>query len=100
MAAKDYKICPAVDKAYIAKESKRRQGTMTTDRREIPESEIVALIEWFTKKYCIATKADTFTLKVGGNDLFTIAAKGRLLDEVTTEVKRKLEEENATEATV
>lgn len=52
MAAKDYKICCALFNAYIAKESKRDKGCMTDDRREIPESEILMLIDWWLDKSC------------------------------------------------
>lgn len=47
MAAKDYKICPALFNAYIAKVSKRNPNQMTNDRRPIEECEIMALIDWF-----------------------------------------------------
>lgn len=50
MAAKDYKICCGLINAYIAKPSKREQGVMTNDRREIAESEILMLIDWFANK--------------------------------------------------
>lgn len=47
MAAKDYKICPALFNAYIAKVSKRNPKQMTDDRREIEEEEIMMLIDWY-----------------------------------------------------
>ena len=47
MAAKDYKICPALFNAYIAKVSKRDPNLMTDDRREITEQEIMSLIDWW-----------------------------------------------------
>ena len=50
MAAKDHKICCALFKAYIAKESKRDENCMTDDRREIPEGEILMLIDWWLDK--------------------------------------------------
>ena len=52
MAAKDYKICCALFNAYIAKESKRDKGCMTDDRREIPEGEILMLIDWWLDQKC------------------------------------------------
>ena len=52
MAAKDYKICPALFKAYIAKTSKRDPHLMTNDRREITENEILYLIDWWLDKEC------------------------------------------------
>lgn len=50
MAAKDYKICPALFNAYIAKVSKRDPNMMTNDRRVITEEEILTLIDWFANK--------------------------------------------------
>lgn len=52
MAAKDYKICPALFNAYIAKTSKKNPNMMTSDRREIPEGEILMLIDWWLDKNC------------------------------------------------
>ena len=52
MAAKDYKICCALFNAYIAKESKRDKNCMTDDRRQIPEGEILMLIDWWLDKSC------------------------------------------------
>lgn len=45
MAAKDYKICPALFNAYIAKVSKRNPNQMTDDRRPIEEGEIMMLVD-------------------------------------------------------
>ena len=50
MAAKDYKICPALFDAYIAKVSKRNPNQMTDDRRVIEEREILMLIDWYLDK--------------------------------------------------
>lgn len=47
MAAKDYKICPALFNAYIAKISKKDPNLMTDDRREITKEEILSLIDWW-----------------------------------------------------
>ena len=47
MAAKDYKICPAIFNAYIAKVSKRNPNKMTDDRRVITEDEILMLVDWY-----------------------------------------------------
>ena len=52
MAAKDYKICCALFNAYIAKVSKRNPNVMLEDRREIRESEILMLIDWYMDKKC------------------------------------------------
>lgn len=50
MAAQDYKICPALFNAYIAKVSKKNPNLMTDDRREITENEILGLIDWYLDK--------------------------------------------------
>lgn len=50
MAAKDYRICPALFNAYIAKVSKRDPNLMTDDRRPIKENEIMMLIDWYLDK--------------------------------------------------
>lgn len=47
MSAQDYKICPALFNAYIAKVSKRNPNKMTDDRRVIKEEEIMSLIHWW-----------------------------------------------------
>ena len=47
MAAKDYKICPALFNAYIAKVSKKDPNRMLDDRRPIEEGEIMMLIDWY-----------------------------------------------------
>lgn len=52
MAAKDYRICPSIFNAYIAKISKKNQNTMTSDRREITEGEILTLIDWWLDRKC------------------------------------------------
>lgn len=49
MAAKDYKICCALFNAYIAKVSNRNPHLMLNDRREITESEILMLIDWYVE---------------------------------------------------
>ena len=50
MSAKDYRICPALFNAYIAKVSKCNPNLMTDDRRAITEIEIMALIDWYLDK--------------------------------------------------
>lgn len=52
MSAKDYRICPALFNAYIAKTSKKNKNLMTDDRREISEEEILSLIDWWLYKNC------------------------------------------------
>ena len=50
MAAKDYRICPALFSAYIGKVSKTNPNKMTSDKREITESEVLNLIVWWSAK--------------------------------------------------
>lgn len=45
--ATDYRICPSIFNAYIAKPSKVNPNMMTNDRREITEDEILGLIDWY-----------------------------------------------------
>ena len=52
MSAKDYRICPAIFNAYIAKTSKKDENLMTDDRREISEEEILSLIDWWLYYKC------------------------------------------------
>ena len=52
MAAKDYEICCALFNAYIAKVSKRNPNLMLEDRREITESEILMLVDWYMENKC------------------------------------------------
>lgn len=82
MAAKDYKICPALWNAYIAKVSKRNPNMMLEDRREITEGEIYGLIQWKLKQFCIEHKSDTLVVTVDGKAIFEIKAKGKLLKEI------------------
>ena len=88
MAAKDYKICPALFNAYIAKVSKTNPNKMLEDRRVIEEDEILALIEWYLHNYCVENRTDSVTITNGGNELFTITAKGELLEEIKEEIKK------------
>lgn len=46
MAAKDYQIACGLASAYIAKISKRSH-CMTSDKKEISETEIIMLTEWY-----------------------------------------------------
>ena len=79
MAAKDYKICPALFNAYIAKVSKKDPNLMLSDRREITDSEIIALIIWKLDKFCIENKTDTMNIIVEGNPIVEIKAKEAIL---------------------
>lgn len=89
MSAKDYKICPALFNAYIAKVSKRNPNMMLEDRRVIEEQEILALIEWYLHNYCVENKTDSVTISAGESELFTITAKGELLEKIKKELKEE-----------
>ena len=56
MSAKDYQICPALFKAYIARVSKKNPNLMSDDRREITDAEIMNLIEWRFRRFCEENK--------------------------------------------
>ena len=62
MAAKDYKICPALFNAFIAKVSKKDPNLMLSDRRVITENEIFMLINWKLERFCIDNKTDTMKI--------------------------------------
>ena len=89
MSAKDYKICPALFNAYIAKVSKRNPNMMLEDRRVIEEQEILALIEWYLHNYCVTNRTDSVTISAGESELFTITAKGKLLEKIKEELKEE-----------
>ena len=89
MAAKDYKICPALFNAYIAKVSKRNPNMMLEDRRAITEEEILSLIEWYLHDYCVKNRTDSVTISAGGSELFTITVKGELLEKIKDELKKE-----------
>lgn len=72
MAAKDYKICPALFSAYIAKVSKRNPNLMLEDRREISTNEILCLINWYVDKRCNELNKDTFVITADGNPIIEI----------------------------
>lgn len=54
MAAKDYEICVSglTSTLYLAKVSKRNPNLMLKDRREITESEILMLVDWYMENKC------------------------------------------------
>lgn len=89
MSAKDYKICPALFNAYIAKVSKRNPNMMLEDRRVIEEQEILALIEWYLHNYCVTNRTDSVTISAKGGELFTITAKAKLLEKIKEELKEE-----------
>ena len=82
MSAKDYHICPALFKAYIARVSKKVPNLMTDDRREITENEIVNLIEWQFRRFCEGHKTTTMYLINNGETIIELNAKGSLLEEL------------------
>lgn len=72
MSAKDYKICPALFSAYIAKVSKRNPNEMTNDRREITENEILGLFYWWIKKKAKGEVGHTEIITIKGNPIMEI----------------------------
>ena len=82
MSAKDYQICPALFKAYIARVSKKAPNLMTEDRREITENEIANLIEWQFRRFCEEHETTTMCLINNGETIIELNAKGSLLDEL------------------
>ena len=87
MAAKDYKICPALFHAFIAKVSKKNPNLMLDDRRVITDEEIIMLINWKVKRFCIENNTDKMTFIVDGKPIIEIKAKGSLLKEIKEELK-------------
>ena len=75
--------------AYIAKVSKRNPNMMLEDRRVIEEKEIFSLIEWYLHNYCVENKTDSVTISANEGELFTITAKGKLLEEINEELKEE-----------
>ena len=53
MAAKDYEIACGMFTAYLAKKKKKYDGTMSSDRREITEDEVLQLVDFYLKNHCI-----------------------------------------------
>ena len=89
MAAKDYKICPAMFNAYLAKVSKKDPNLMLNDRRIITDNEIFTLIHWKLENYCIENKTDTLKLTMDGKTIIEIKAKGSLLEEIKNTIKEE-----------
>ena len=92
MAAKDYKICPALFNAYIAKVSKRNPNMMLDDRRIITDAEIFRLIIWRLRRFCIDNGVSSMKLSDSSGEIVEISAKGRLLEEIKEEFENKKEE--------
>ena len=82
MSAKDYQICPALFKAYIARVSKKIPNLMTDDRREITKEEIANLIEWQFRRFCEENKTTTMCIINNGETIIELNAKGSLLEEL------------------
>lgn len=87
MSAKDYKVCPAFANIYFAKTSKKNPDLMLQDRRPIEEYEILGIIEWYARNYCIEHKTDEIQITKNGKEIYTIKISGELLEEVKDEIK-------------
>ena len=86
MAAKDYKVCPALFNAFIAKVSKKDPNLMLEDRRVITDKEIFMLINWKLERFCIENKTDTMQILVDGKTIVELKAKGSLLERIKKEI--------------
>lgn len=86
MAAKDYKICPALFDAYIAKTSKKNPNEMLSDRRIITDSEIFSLIQ--------DENTNGMVISVGGKPILEIIPKGELLEKLQKIIKKDKENDN------
>lgn len=82
MAAKDYQICPALFNVFIAKVSKRDPNLMTDDRRIITDREIIGLIRWYLKRFCIENDTDRVFINENDKTTIEIVAHGKLLEEI------------------
>lgn len=74
MAAKDYKIYPALFDAYIAKVSKKDPNLMLEDRRKITDKEIFSLISWKLMQFCTENNTDTLVISVNGKPYVKLKA--------------------------
>ena len=72
MSAKDYKICPALFNAYIAKVSKKNSNKMLEDRREITEQEIIELIVWWMKQTHMENEDTIRTITANGKTVIQL----------------------------
>ena len=72
MSAKDYKICPALFNAYIAKVSKKNPNKMLEDRREITEQEIIELIVWWMKQTHMENEDTIRTITANGKTVIQL----------------------------
>lgn len=90
MAAKDYKICPALFHAFLAKVSKRNPNLMLEDRRIITDAEIFGLIEWKLRQFCVENKTDTMYIEKGDDGaIIEVKAVGDLLKEINKEIEEE-----------
>ena len=87
MSAKDYQICPALFKAFIAKVSNRNPNLMTDDRREITDAEIMNLIECRFRRFCEENKTTKMCININGETVIKLNAKGSLLEELKKQTK-------------
>lgn len=87
MSAKDYQICPALFKAYIARVSKKNPNLMTDDRREITKEEIANLIEWQFRRFCEENKTTKMCIISNGETVIKLNAKGSFLEELKKQTK-------------
>lgn len=76
MSAKDYRICPGLSNAYIAKVSKRNPNMMTDDRRVITDAEIMGLIHWWIKGRSKGKAGCTQTITLGDKPIVEIKYLG------------------------
>ena len=96
MAAKDYKICPALFNAYIAKASKKNPNEMSSDRRIITDSEIFSLIQWRLERHCIEDENTSgMVISVGGIPILEIIPKGELLEKLQKIIKKDKDNDDA-----
>ena len=45
--------------------------------------------EWYLHNYCVENKTYNVTISAGGSELFTITAKGKLLEKIKEELKEE-----------
>lgn len=88
MSAKDYETCPASLNAYLSKVSERGQNLMLDDGRIITEEEILSLIAYKLRKFCIENHTDTMWIGINGNTIIEMKAKGKLLKEIIEELEK------------
>lgn len=89
MSAKDYQICPALSSIYIAKVSKRHPDLMLEDRRPLEQHEILGIIEWYVRDYCLRNKVKKIGVTKYGKEIYSIEISGELLEEVRNKIKEE-----------